>query len=171
MEKNSYFKPNQGSGDDGFTDLLGGKRVPKSHIIVKLNAFLDELSANFGLLRAELLENTEKNKENSIISMEIEALQRLILKISAKNAGMDIDIRPETDIIVQKTRELNKIAVPPKEFIIPGNNRAEALAHICRTKTRLCEIIAWEAGEKDAACLLNRISDYLFLAGIFLRFQ
>ena len=55
MEKNSYFKPNQGSGDDGFTDLLGGKRVPKSHIIVKLNAFLDELSANFGLLRAELL--------------------------------------------------------------------------------------------------------------------
>ena len=169
MDKERFFKPGQGSGDDGFTDLLGGRRVSKTNADIKLNAVLDDLNANLGLLRAELFKNREKNIENCSFSDEIEQIQRIILKISAKNAGMDIDISKETALIVQKTKELNRKAVPPKEFIIPGDNMAEALAHVCRTKTRLCEIAAWEAQKKDSAKILNRLSDYLFIIAVALR--
>ena len=169
MDKAKFFKPNQGSGDDGYTDLLGGRRVPKTNPSIKLNAVLDDLNANLGLLRAELFKNHEKNTENCCFYDEIEQIQRIILKISAKNAGMDIDISKETEIICQKAKELNKKAVPPKEFIIPGDNAAEAIAHVCRTKTRLCEISAWEAEQKDTAALLNRLSDYLFLLAVALK--
>ena len=168
-EKNGFFKPCQGTGDCGMTDLLGGRRVSKTHNVIKLNAALDDLNSFLGLLRADIGKKQAKNEEKNKIPQEIYEIQRIIMKISAKNAGMDIDICPDIDTIIKKTVELNRKAVPPKEFVVPGSNTEEALAHIARTRTRLCEIHAWEAGEKDCAVFLNRLSDYLFILGIFLR--
>ena len=42
-----------GKGDNGFTDLQGGKRVRKDHPSVDLIGEIDELSAWIGLARSE----------------------------------------------------------------------------------------------------------------------
>ena len=146
------------------TDLLGGRRIPKTHVLIKLNALLDDLNSCLGLFK------TEVRRCNMFpVCEETEELQKIILKISANAAGMNIDLKPIIRVLEEKTLSLNKKYCPPKEFILPGADRAEALCHCARTKTRLCEISAWEAGEKDMACLLNRMSDYIFIMCIALK--
>lgn len=160
----NFFKPGQGSGDCGMTDLLGGRRVPKTHCLIKLNALLDDLNACLGLMK------TEKCSNGTFpFCDETEEIQKMILKISAKTAGMNADLSPLAGILEEKTLSLNKKHCPPKDFILPGANRAESLCHCARTKTRLCEIAAWEAGEKETAKILNRMSDYFFIMCIALR--
>jgi cob(I)alamin adenosyltransferase len=56
-----------------------------------------------------------------------------------------------------------------KEFILPGGAPAIAFAHVARTVCRRAErAMAAFAREEDAAfalAYLNRLSDYLFIAG------
>jgi len=70
-----HFKPEMGTGDLGFTSLFGGRRVPKTHRRVKLNALLDELSALLGLLKTGIRDR--KIKE------EISAAQAALSRASA----------------------------------------------------------------------------------------
>ena len=166
--ENSFFKPGQGSGDNGMTSLSWDRRVPKTNPLIKLNALLDEANAIAGLLKAETGQMTLPVLRTDF-STEIETLQKLIMKFSAKTAGFPENIASEQKILENKARNLNKKIIPPKEFIIPGSNKSEALAHLLRTKIRLCEIAAWEAGESDTAVILNRLSDYLFLLALCLK--
>ena len=55
---------------------------------------------------------------------------------------------------------------PLKIFAVPGKNKTEALLHLARAKTRVCELLAWELKAKVPAVYLNRLSDYLFLAAL-----
>ena len=69
----------------------------------------------------------------------------------------------------RRQRVINALAEeikPPKRFVLPGENETEALAHLARAKTRVCEILAWEIKAKAAAVYLNRLSDYLFLVAL-----
>ncbi len=156
MPKN--FKPQMGAGDLGFTDLFGGKRVPKTHRRVKLNALVDDLSALLGLLKAGIRER--KTKE------ELSAAQAALIRASGLIAGMKGGLETETSAL-EALIELRAAAVKPlKEFVLPGANETEALAHLARAKTRICEILAWEIKAKVPAVYLNRLSDYLFILAL-----
>ena len=167
-KKDVFFKPGQGSGDNGMTSLLGNRRVPKTHPIIKLNALLDEANAIAGMLKAETGQMPLPGLETDFRA-ELGAIQKIIMKISAKTAGLPENTDSEQKILEKKAKDLNKKIFPPKEFIIPGSNKAEALAHLLRTKIRLCEIAAWEADKSDTAVILNRLSDYVFLLALCLR--
>lgn len=156
MPKN--FKPKMGAGDLGFTDLFGGRRVAKTHRRVKLNALLDDLNALLGLLKTGLRERALKT--------ELTARQAGLVKASGVIAGMKADLAAETAAL---EAEINARAAgmrPQKEFVLPGANEAEALAHLARAKTRICEILAWELKARAPAVYLNRLSDYLFLLAL-----
>lgn len=152
------FKKNMGSGDLGFTDLFGGKRVPKTHRRVKLNALADELSALLGLLKTGIrAAGTKKG---------LTAAQAGLVKASGLIAGVKGDLKEETAALEGLINAAAAKAKPPKKFILPGAGETEALAHLARAKTRLCEILAWELKARAPAVYLNRLSDYLFLVAL-----
>jgi cob(I)alamin adenosyltransferase len=152
------FKRNMGSGDLGFTDLFGGRRVPKTHRRVKLNALLDDLSALLGLLKAGL--------RGKALKRELSAAQKGLVKAAGAIAGSGADLAPETAALEALLDRIAAGLKPRKKFVLPGANETEALAHLARTKTRVCEILAWELKAKGPAVYLNRLSDYLFLVAI-----
>ncbi len=154
----AHFKPSIGTGDLGFTDLLGGRRVPKTHRRVKLNALLDELSAMIGLLRTGLRARR--------LRAGLASAQAGLVKASGAIAGSGACLSAETKALERLIEELSEAVKPPKKFVLPGANETEALAHLARSRTRTCEILAWELKEKNAAVYLNRLSDYLFLAAL-----
>lgn len=156
MPKN--FKPKTGSGDLGFTDLFGGRRVPKTHRRVKLNALLDDLNALLGLLKTGLREVSLKK--------EITAAQAGVVKASGVIAGMKADLKAETAALEAVINSRAAALKPLKKFVLPGANEAEALSHLARAKTRVCEILAWELKAKAPAVYLNRLSDLLFLVAV-----
>ncbi|OIN99694.1 MAG: hypothetical protein AUJ51_11880 [Elusimicrobia bacterium CG1_02_56_21] len=156
MPKN--YKPKIGAGDLGFTDLFGGGRVPKTHCRVKLNALVDDLSALLGLLKAGI--------KDTRIKKEISAAQTALIRASGLIACMKGDLKNETAAL-EKLIELRAALIkPPKKFVLPGTNKTEALAHLARAKTRVCEILSWEIKAKAPAVYLNRLSDYLFLIAL-----
>lgn len=151
------FKPRRGSGDLGFTDLFGGRRVPKTDRRVKLNALLDDLSSLLGLLKTAL---PRKLKDDVSFS------QAGLIKASGLIAGMKGGLAEETAGLEARISALSEKVRPPKKFVLPGANETEALAHIARAKSRICEILAWELKAKNPAVYLNRLSDYLFLVAV-----
>lgn len=156
MPKN--FKPRLGAGDDGRTDLLGGRRVPKTHARVKLNALLDELSALLGLLKTGLRDRA--------LRTELTAAQAALVKASGLIAGLKGDLKQETAALGAHIAARSAALKPPKRFVLPGASEIEALAHLARARTRICEILAWELKAKAPAVYLNRLSDHLFLAAL-----
>lgn len=152
------FKPEMGAGDLGLTDLLGGRRVPKTHRRIKLNALLDELSALLGLLKTGIRDGGTKE--------EITAAQAALLRVSGMIAGLKGALQAETEALKKLIDARSETIKPLKKFILPGANETEALAHLARTKARICEILAWELKAKAPAVYLNRLSDYLFLLAV-----
>ena len=154
----SNFKPKMGSGDLGFTDLFGGKRVPKTHRRVKLNALIDDLSALLGLLKTGIRDRKTKSG--------LSAAQAVLIRASGLIAGMKGALKGETEALETLINALSDEIKPPRKFVLPGANETEALAHLARAKTRVCEILAWEIKSKAPAVYLNRLSDYLFLLAL-----
>ncbi len=152
------FKPKMGSGDLGFTDLFGGKRVPKTHRRVKLNALIDDLSSLLGLLKTFLKDSRTKK--------ELSSAQAGLIRASGIIAGARSDLKAETAALEKLITERAAVMKPPKRFAMPGANETEALAHMARAKTRVCEILSWEVKAKAPAVYLNRLSDYLFLVAV-----
>lgn len=153
----SEFKPARGAGDDGFTDLLLGRRVRKTDIRVKTNALIDELSCLLGLIKAGGTRKAE--------------LARAQLALSAACAGIagmknGTALRREISLLEADTAGLARKIKPPRKFVLPGGGRAEALLHLARAKTRVCEILCWETKAKEPAIYLNRLSDWLFLLAL-----
>ncbi len=152
------FKPKMGAGDLGFTDLFGGRRVPKTHRRVKLNALIDDLSAVLGLLKPGIRD--KKTKE------ELSAAQAALIRASGLIAGMKGELKDETAALETLINARAEAIKPPKKFVLPGANEREALAHLARTEARVCELLAWEIKAKAPAVYLNRLSDYLFLLAL-----
>lgn len=152
------FKPRTGSGDLGFTDLFGGRRVPKTHRRVKLNALVDDLTALLGLLKTGLRDRKTRG--------ELAAAQAALVRAAGLIAGMKGSLAAETAALEALITGLSEKLRPPKRFVLPGANETEALAHLARAKTRVCEILAWEIKARAPAVYLNRLSDYLFLVAL-----
>jgi cob(I)alamin adenosyltransferase len=148
-----------GSGDKGATSLPHCDKVKKTDPRIHALALLDELSATLGLARARFPKKT---------AADLLEIQRTLLKVSAQAAGLDFSSALQADTTGLETRikELTGRIKPEKEFVLPGDTETEALLHLARAKTRLCEISLWEINSAPAAVYLNRLSDLLFLLAL-----
>jgi cob(I)alamin adenosyltransferase len=158
------------TGDTGKTSLIGGTKVPKSHIRIQAYGTVDELNAFTGLLKDQLSE---------VHSRELlqEVQDRLFTIGSSlacdpdKEIAMKIPDLRESDILLLENEidQMNAKLPEMKSFILPGGHVTVSTAHICRTICRRAERLIVELDQKEhlgqplIIKYLNRLSDYFFV--------
>ena len=164
------FKIYTKTGDKGKTSLIGGTKVPKSHLRIESYGTIDELNSYIGL-------STDHINDASTKIFLKEVQDRLFTIGSSlacdpeKEPLMKIpDLQPAD--IVRLEQEIDKMEAelpPMKSFILPGGHVAVSTLHItrcvCRRAERICVHMQEEQLFIDPLVLqyLNRLSDYLFV--------
>ena len=158
------------TGDDGTTSLIGGTKVPKSHLRIEAYGTIDELNSYVGLCR-DLLDD-----ENSRATLQ-EIQDRLFTIGSAlacdpqKETKMKIPDLLESDIVFleKEIDRMNETLPEMKSFILPGGHPASSQLHvarcICRRAERCCVRLDQDGMDTEPVIrkYLNRLSDHLFV--------
>ncbi len=166
------------TGDKGKTSLLGGTKVPKSHVRIESYGNVDELNSFLGLLSDHV---TDKE-----IRAQLKEVQDRLFTIGSTLAtdpqkGSDYKIPHliEGDILFleEKMDAMNEELPAMKSFILPGGHPVVSIAHICRSVCRRAErstVSLLESGSfVDPLVIkyLNRLSDYFFVLSRFIAKQ
>jgi cob(I)alamin adenosyltransferase len=159
-----------GTGDDGFTGVLGRERVPKYALRPEAYGTVDEASAFLGLARAQV-------KQPEVRDLLL-AVQRDLYNMMA-----DLATLPETATrppwlagdrlgwLEEQTNRLGSGVEMPKAFIVPGDSVSGATVEIARTVVRRAERLVarltheGELRDDTALKYLNRLSSLLFVMG------
>lgn len=180
------FKIYTRTGDKGKTALIGGTKVPKSHLriesygtIDELNSFIGLLMDHFGSLVAEKGPSpSEFLSASASLSVQLREVQDRLFTIGAslacdpeKESRMKIpDLKKEDIDLLEKEIDRMEATLPPmKSFILPGGHPAVSTAHIarcvCRRAERICVRMQEDQLFIDPIVIqyLNRLSDYLFV--------
>jgi cob(I)alamin adenosyltransferase len=166
MSQKIYTK----TGDSGKTSLIGGTKVPKSHIRINAYGTVDELNAYIGLLR-DLLTDEHGREFLREIQDRLFTIGSALACDPQKETLMKIPDLNESDILLleHEIDTMNSQLPEMKFFILPGGHVTASTAHICRTVCRRAErlVVELDAGEPLGQPLiikyLNRLSDYLFV--------
>jgi cob(I)alamin adenosyltransferase len=157
------------AGDQGKTSLIGGTRVPKSHIRIESYGTVDELNSFIGLLNDLVVDAT--------INADLKEIQDRLFTVGSslacdpeKESALRIPDLKEEDILRLENAmdAMNEVLAPMKSFIIPGGHQAISTAHIARCVCRRAERWCVNMQEEDLFVetlvikYLNRLSDYLF---------
>jgi cob(I)alamin adenosyltransferase len=158
------------TGDLGKTSLIGGTKVPKSHIRIEAYGTVDELNSYIGLV--------SDYSENQEIKTFLKEIQDRLFTVGSslacdpdKEPLMKIpDLKEEDVKMLEKEIDRMNEALPVmKNFILPGGHVATSTTHItrcvCRRAERLCVNMQEHEVFVDALVMkyLNRLSDYLFV--------
>jgi cob(I)alamin adenosyltransferase len=158
------------TGDLGKTSLIGGTKVPKSHIRIETYGTVDELNSHIGLLTDHL-----KDEHTKALLKEIQ--DRLFTIGSSlacdpdREPLMKIPDLKEADITLLETEmdQMNEVLPAMKFFVLPGGHVSISQAHVCRCVCRRAERLCVSMQEHDIFVeplvikYLNRLSDYLFV--------
>ncbi|MEC8382130.1 MAG: cob(I)yrinic acid a,c-diamide adenosyltransferase [Myxococcota bacterium] len=166
-------------GDKGETSLADGTRVSKNHIRIETYGTVDELNAILGIIRTFLRDS--KAPESHVVKLDqmLNIIQNMLFNLGAdlatpvsKRWPNMILISPQNiSDLEQWIDDLNDSLPPLKEFILPGGGYVGAFFHqartVCRRAERRCiDLINSDADVGTAGMTyLNRLSDFLFVAG------
>ena len=158
------------TGDKGKTALIGGTKVPKSHIRIETYGTVDELNSFIGFLADQL-------EIKPAVAMLREIQDRLFTIGSSlatdpdKEPSMRLPDLKDEDVqrLEKEIDQMNAELPPMKSFILPGGHVAVSTAHIvrcvCRRAERNCVAMQEQEMfvEPKVIQYLNRLSDYLFM--------
>lgn len=161
------------TGDKGETALSNGERVPKHSPRVEAYGTVDELNATLGLARLHATGD---------MAARIAAIQNDLFDLGAdlSRPRMDQDadapypvlriIQPQVDRLETEIDTMNAVLEPLRSFILPGGTALAAHLHLSRTVARRAEraavaLAGAEGANPVAVKYLNRLSDWLFVAG------
>lgn len=164
-------------GDKGTTSLVGGTRVPKTHIRLEAYGTIDELNSNLGLLHTYLTDTADR-----------EFLQRIQDKLFTVGSHLATDqetmeLHPasvmhtaEIERIEHEIDRIDSLLPPLSAFVLPGGSREAAVCNICRTVCRRAERRILDLAEKctvapEILAFVNRLSDYLFVLSRKMNFE
>jgi len=174
------------TGDKGTTSLIGGTKVPKSHLRIEAYGTVDELNSFIGLLSDHLFAASSAPNPPTPLFAEAQSLlheiQDRLFTIGAalacdpqKEPKFAIPDLNETDIqLLEKAIDTMDADLPPmKSFILPGGHPAVSTAHVCRCVCRRaerCVVRLQDEASVEPLVLqyLNRLSDYLFQLSRFI---
>jgi cob(I)alamin adenosyltransferase len=162
-------------GDLGKTSLIGGTRVPKSHIRIETYGTVDELNSFIGLL-SDLLTHDEIKTILKEVQDRLFTVGSSLACDPDKEPHLKIPDLKESDItyLEQQIDSMNLVLEPMKSFILPGGHQAISTAHIarcvCRRAERWCVNLQEENlfVEPMVIQYLNRLSDYLFVVARYI---
>jgi cob(I)alamin adenosyltransferase len=168
------FKIYTKTGDTGTTSLIGGTKVPKSHLRIESYGTLDELNSQLGLCR-DLLTNEDSRKTLLEVQDRLFTIGSSLACDPVKEPKMRIPDLKVSDIqFLEAEIDRMDAALPPmRSFILPGGHPLVSQLHIarciCRRAERACVRLELESLEVEPLILqyLNRLSDYLFVLSRF----
>jgi cob(I)alamin adenosyltransferase len=160
------------TGDDGSTGLLYGGRVGKDSIGPGAYGAVDEAVSALGLARAE----AERGSE---LDQLLVRLQRELFVVGAELATAPENrgkLEPGVSLTTQEMVEALEPIIddvtsrydPPREFVLPGENRVAAALDLARTVVRRAEresvAAARDGWLPDSVVVpyLNRLADLMF---------
>lgn len=161
------------TGDKGDTALSNGERVAKHALRVEAYGTVDEANATLGLARLHA---------EGIMAERLAVIQNDLFDLGAdlSRPRMDEDaaapyavlriIDAQVDRLEREIDEMNANLSPLRSFILPGGSVLAAHLHLSRTVTRRAEraataLAAAEDANPAAVKYLNRLSDWMFVAG------
>lgn len=155
------------TGDQGFTSLIGGVRVPKHHLRIEAYGTVDELNSYIGLIRDQEIAEVHKDS--------LKEIQDRLFTIGSSLASdpekskMKIPDLYEKDIefLENEMDKMTETLPELKNFILPGGHTTVSYCHLARVVCRRAERITVHLSEVSfvdemAIRYLNRLSDYLF---------
>jgi len=163
------------TGDTGNTSLIGGTKVPKSHIRIETYGTVDELNSYIGFCNDQITHQKSRHLLREIqdrlftigSSLACDPDREPLLKIpDLKEADIQL-LEAEMDAMNEKIPAM-------KSFILPGGHPAVSSLHvarcICRRAERLTVHMQQENIFVDPLVIkyLNRLSDYLFVLSRFI---
>jgi cob(I)alamin adenosyltransferase len=158
------------TGDLGKTSLIGGTRVPKSHLRIESYGTVDELNSFIGFLYDQLTDETSR-KTLREIQDRLFTIGSSLACDPEKEPKMKLPDLKEDDIQLLEASidKMNEALKPMKSFILPGGSMAVSSAHIARCVCRRAERICVNMLEHEmfvdplVVKYLNRLSDHLFV--------
>ena len=131
------------TGDKGSTSLIGGTKVPKSHLRIESYGTVDELNSWIGVIRDHTSDAATKNT--------LKEIQDRLFTIGSSLA-CDPDKEPKLKIpdlhekdvtfLEQEIDRMNEVLPEMKAFILPGGAPPVSFAHVapcvCRRAERIC---------------------------------
>jgi cob(I)alamin adenosyltransferase len=163
------------TGDKGTTSLIGGTKVPKSHLRIEAYGTVDELNSWIGFVNDQI-----DHKKTKALLKEIQ--DRLFTIGSSlacdpdKETKLKIPDLKETDVTLleEEMDKMNAKLPEMKSFILPGGHPAVSAIHItrcvCRRTERQCVLLRQNNMYVDPLIIkyLNRLSDFLFVLARFI---
>ena len=161
------------TGDKGDTALGNGARVAKYSARVTAYGTVDEANSTLGLAR--LHANGELDAALARIQNDLFDLGAdLCTPDMARDAQAEYPplrmIAPQVARLESEIDAMNARLTPLRSFILPGGSALAAYLHLCRTVARRAEretvhLASLEEVNPEAVKYLNRLSDWLFVAG------
>ncbi len=166
------------TGDKGTTSLIGGTKVPKSHLRIESYGTVDELNSYIGLCRDHIQPDAVKELLREIQD-RLFTIGSSLACDPEKEPGLKIpDLKEEDVILLEKDIDRMNETIPPmKNFILPGGHITVSHLHvarcICRRAERSCVRLKMEDTEVEAIIIkyLNRLSDHLFVLSRYMSHQ
>lgn len=158
------------TGDKGTTSLIGGTKVPKSHLRIEAYGTVDELNSYIGLCN-DLIQDEASNKVLREVQDRLFTIGSSLACDPIKEPKLRIPDLKEEDVTLLENEmdRLDQALEPMRSFILPGGHPTISHLHIarcvCRRAERCCVRLELESLEVDELILkyLNRLSDYLFV--------
>ncbi len=164
------------TGDAGTTGLGTGERVAKTSARSAAYGSVDETNAQIGMARIHLA-GREADVDQMLIRVQNDLFD-LGADLCVPDRGEKLDYEPLRMTAAQVKRLEDEIDLmnaslkPLRSFILPGGTAAAAALHVARTVCRRAERdmvgLANTDGEPvsaEALKYINRLSDFLFVAG------
>jgi cob(I)alamin adenosyltransferase len=158
------------TGDAGQTSLIGGTKVPKSHLRIETYGTIDELNSYIGLVN----DYATTDHIHSILKEIQDRLFTIGSSLASdpeKEPRMKIpDLKEEDVLLLEKEIDkMNEELPEMKSFILPGGHVSVSVTHIARCICRRAERLCVNMQEHDLFVsplvikYINRLSDYLFV--------
>ncbi len=163
------------TGDDGTTSLGTGERRKKYDLRIEAYGTLDEVNAVIGLARLHAAEVPTlaaglARIQNDLFDVEAD----LCMPGKGKGpGGARLNVTDaQVDWLEGEIDRLNEDLAPLTSFILPGGSALASYLHLARTVCRRGERLMVELADRPdedvtpaALKYVNRLSDYLFVAG------
>ena len=164
------FKIYTKTGDKGGTSLIGGVRVPKSHVRIESYGTVDELNSYIGMV-SDMCANEAITTELREIQDRLFTIGSALATDPGKEVKMKLPGLYEKDVewLEESIDKMNEVLPEMRSFILPGGNLGSSTCHvarcICRRAERICVGMQEENEPVQPLIIqyLNRLSDYLFV--------
>jgi len=166
------------TGDDGTTALGNGERRKKYDLRIEAYGTLDEVNAVIGLVRLHAGETPEFDAvlgriQNDLFDVEADLCMPTDQGKGPGGTRLTVTTA-QVEWLEQEIDRLNADLAPLRSFVLPGGSAAAAYLHLARTVCRRGERLMVELNDKpgesitpEALKYVNRLSDFLFVAGRF----